>query len=319
MENLDPKSYIPADYVCTKMVNMRKFGLKGIAVPMVTPFKSDKRQDVDEEKLRSLVNFLIDQGVHCLIPCGGTGESVRLSPEENKRVIEITVDETRRRVPVIGGAKSAGTRNSVDLAKGALEAGADGALVVGPYYDKHTEEGYYTHFKTVAEEVDIPILIYNLPRMHGEDLPLSVIARLAESDSFIGLKNSTENLLHITEAITICKEKGISYMQGQAALFLPCLHLGAQGSITSIVNAVPSIFVELYDSFVKGQWNRARELHFQMLPLFKLGGSPVTVKAALELIGHPMGPPRKPLLLANENQTARIKDALKKLGMETVG
>jgi len=290
--------------------------LEGIVVPMVTPFKSNIEQEVDENKLRNLVNFLIDSGVHSLMPCGGTGESVSLSQEENRKIIEITVDEVNGRVPVIGGAKSPGTRNSVNLAKDAKNAGADIALIIGPYYNKPiTKDGYYEHFKTVAEEADIPILVYNLPRMHGEDIPIDVISRLAKLDNIIGLKNATSNLLHITEGIKICKENNISYMQGLAPLFLPSLFLGAQGSITSILNVVPTIFVDLYNSFRMGDMKKARELHFKLLPLMKLGGSSVTVKAALDIIGVPTGIPRKPLMPATDNEKKKIKDILTKLDL----
>jgi 4-hydroxy-tetrahydrodipicolinate synthase len=297
-------------------VEMRKLELKGIVVPMVTPFKSNKKQDLDEEKLRDLVNFLLDSGVHALMPCGGTGESVSLSPEENRKVIEITVDEVNGKVPVIGGAKSPGTKNSVDLAKGAKEAGADAVLVQGPYYiEPITEEGYYEHFRTVADEVDIPVLVYNLPRVQGKDIPVNVISRLADLENIIGLKNSTPNMLHASEAVTVCRQKGIAYMQGLAHLFLPSLVLGAQGSITSVLNVGPALFVDLFDSFTKGNMDRARELHFRLMPLMKLGGSPVMVKAALEMMGHPMGPPRKPLMPAAENERKKISDVLSTLGL----
>ena len=295
---------------------MGKPKLRGIIVPMVTPFKSNRRQDVDEERLRDLVRFLISSGVHGLIPCGGTGESVSLSPEENKRVIEITVDEAHGRVPVIGGAKSPGTRNSVNLAKDAEETGADGVMIIGPYYNKPIkEEGYYEHFKTVAKEINISILIYNLPRMMGEDLPIGVIARLAELDNVIGLKNATSNFVHISEAIRLCRKKSISYLQGQAQNFLPSLILGSQGSITSILNVVPSIFVDLFDSFTRGNLTKARELHFKLMPLIELGGSPVLVKAALDIMGHPVGPPRKPLMKASENEEKKIKERLSVLAL----
>jgi len=295
---------------------MRKPDLKGIVVPMVTPFKSDSKQELEEDELKSLINFLINSGVHALMPCGGTGESVSLSREENKKVIEITVDETNGRVPVIGGAKSPGTKNSVDLAMDAKEAGADGVLVIGPYYNEPiTEEGYYEHFKTVAEEVDIPVLVYNLPRIQGKDIPVSVISRLADLDNVIGLKNSTQNMLHASEAIAVCRQKDTAYMQGLAHLFLPSLVLGAQGSITSVLNVAPALFVDLFNSFMKGDLDRARELHFKLMPLMRLGGSPVIMKAALGMLGHPVGPPRKPLMPATENEKKRISEVLSDLAL----
>lgn len=295
---------------------MRKPKLRGIIVPIVTPFKSNRSQDVDEERLRDLVRFLISSGVHGLIPCGGTGESVSLSQEENKRVIEITVDEVHGKVPVIGGAKSPGTRNSVNLAEDAKEAGVDGVMIIGPYYNKPIkEEGYYEHFKTVIEEIGIPVLIYSLPRMMGEDLPIGVIARLAELDNILGLKNATSNFVHISKSIRICRKRNISYFQGQAQNFLPSLILGSQGSITSILNVVPSIFVDLFDSFMTGNLTRARELHFKLMPLIELGGSPVLVKAALDILGHPVGPPRKPLMKASENEKKKIKERLSALSL----
>jgi 4-hydroxy-tetrahydrodipicolinate synthase len=295
---------------------MKEMELKGIIVPMVTPFKSDSTENVDEEKLRELVRFLIDNGVHGLMPCGGTGESVSLSPEENKRIIEITVEETRGRVPVIGGAKSPGTKLSTRLAKDAKDVGASCALVIGPYYNEPiTEEGYYVHFWTIAELAEIPILVYNLPRMQGKDIPLSVISRLAQLDKVVGLKNATANVLHITEAIAVCKKWNVSYLQGLAHMFFPSLVLGSQGSITSALNVAPALFVDLFNSFTKGDMNRAREINYRLLPLMKLGGSPVMVKAALEIIGHPMGPPRKPLMSADENEKRSISSVLSTCGL----
>jgi 4-hydroxy-tetrahydrodipicolinate synthase len=285
-------------------------------VPMVTPFKSSKNQDLDEERLRDLATFLISSKVHGLMPCGGTGEAVSLSPEENKRAIEITVEEARGRVPVIGGAKSPGTKLSIKLAKDAKDAGADGVLVIGPYYNEPiTEEGYYEHFRAVAQEADIPVLAYNLPRMQGKDIPLSVISRLAELENIAALKNATSNLLHVTEAIAICKKWGMSYMQGLAPMFLPSLALGSQGSITSALNVAPALFVDLFNFFVKGDTERAKSLNERLLPLMKLGGSPVMVKAALEMMGHPMGPPRLPLIPADNNEKRKIASVLSVLNL----
>jgi 4-hydroxy-tetrahydrodipicolinate synthase len=290
--------------------------IKGIVIPMVTPFKSNKRQDIDEEGIRHLVNVLLDSEVHALMPCGGTGESVSLSPEENKRVIEVTVEEVNGRVPVIGGAKSPGTRNSVNLAKDAKEVGADVVLVQGPYYLKPiTTEGYYQHFKTVVDEAEIPVLVYNLEGVQGEDIPISVIERLTELDGILGLKNSTINLEHVSDAIKVCNKNKKTYFQGKGHLFYPSLALGAHGSITSILNAVPSIFVDLYKSWMRGEKERAMELHFKLMPLLNLGTSPVVCKAALNLLGHPVGDPRKPLMPITSNKKQTLKDVLKELGL----
>ena len=189
-------------------------------------------------------------------------------------------------------------------------------MIIGPYYNNPiTEEGYYEHFRTVAEEADIPVLIYNLPRVQGEDVPISVIARLAELDNILGIKNSTKNFVHIPQAIKICNEKKKSYMQGLAQNFLPSLILGAHGSITSILDVAPTIFVDIYDSFMRGDISKARELQFKLLPLIRLGGSPVLVKAALEFLGHPVGPPRKPLMPATENEKRKIRDTLSSLDL----
>jgi 4-hydroxy-tetrahydrodipicolinate synthase len=289
---------------------------KGIVVPMVTPFKENINQDVDEEKIRNLVNFFIDSGVNVLMPCGGTGESVSLSKKENKRIVEIVVDETNGRVPVIGGAKSPGTRNSIELAEDVKDVGADAALIQGPYYlDPITDEGFYQHFKTVSDQVDIPILIYNLERIQEGDIPISVIQKLYDLDNVIGLKNSTINLKHISDGIKISKESKKLYFQGKGELFFPSLALGAHGSITSIINAVPSFFVDIYKSFTSGNVDRAKDVHYKLMPLFKFGTSPSVCKAALELLGIPVGPPRKPLMPVSDEQKLRIKEILINLGL----
>ena len=166
----------------------------------------------------------------------------------------------------------------------------------------------------MADDIDIPVLIYNLPRVQGKEIPISVISRLADLSNIVGLKNSTPNMLHVSEAIAACRNK-IAYMQGLAHLFLPSLILGAQGSITSILNAAPAFFVNLFNFFMKGDIIKAQELHFRLMPLMKLGGSPVMVKAALEMMGHPMGVPRKPLMPASENERKRISDVLSTLGL----
>lgn len=290
--------------------------LRGIIIPMVTPFKMNNSQDLDLEKLRYLVNFLVDEGIHGLIPCGGTGESVSLSPEENRKVIEVTVDEVRGRVPVIGGAKSPSTLNSLRLAIDAKEVGADGVMVQGPYYNHPvTEVGYYEHFKAVADEAKIPVLIYNLFRIQGENIPLKVISQLFKLDDIIGIKNTTEDFIHIANTIKLSKDNKKSYLQGLAHMLFPSLCMGSHGSITSLLSAVPSSFIELYRAYTRGNLEEAREIHYNLMPLIELGGSTVTVKAILEILGHPVGPPRKPMISATNAEKKKIKKVLNKMGL----
>lgn len=294
---------------------MAKNKLHGILPPIVTPFTSDSKQEINEEALRAFINFLIENGVHGVIPCGGCGEYTYLSFEEHQTVTAITVDEVNGRVPVIAGACNSGTKNAVLLAKNAENCGADGVMVETPYNPTPTNGGIYQHYKTMAEAIDIPIMLYNyMPHTAGFDIDPSVVARLINDGIIQSIKNSTKDMYTISELIRLCTDK-VAYLQGWGECLLPSLRLGGKGCITSHSNTAPQMHVELFEAFQRGDYNRAEQLHNQLLPLWKLGGSPVLVKEALTMMGHPVGPSRKPSLPATTQQKKKVKDILTGLNL----
>lgn len=293
---------------------MKKIRPEGIYIPMVTPFKDDASREIDDEALRDLINFLIDKGVQGLVPCGCTGEYMFLSKEEHQRVVEITVDEANGRVPIFAGAGNPGTKNAMNLAKHAKDVGADGVMVITPHREHPSDEGIYTHFDMIAEEVDVPVMIYNFPDVTGFDIPPHVVSRLADLNNIVALKESTHSFFHLAEIIRLCKDK-ITVLKGFSEDLLPALVVGAQGGISSAYNIVPDLMVDLYQSFMRGDVKRAREIHFKLMPLWGMGLSPSTIKEALNMLGRPIGPPREPLLPASQEEKRKLREILLNLGI----
>lgn len=291
---------------------MSKKGFKGIFPPMVTPFTTDSKQEVDEQALRGIVNFLLDSGVHGIIPCGGCGEWIALSEEEQKKVVEITVDEVNGRVPVVAGACAFSTKFAVRLAKNAKDAGADAVMVETPL-PKGTQlpppQEVYEHHRAVADEADIPVMMYN-----GTDVYPKVVEKLVENEKIVAVKNSTRNMRNCYELIRICGDKA-DYIQGMGDCFLPALCLGARGCITSHANTTPKKHVELYEAFQREDISKAWQIHHELMPLWvEIGNNPAVVKEALRIIGHPVGlarmPGRKEGIHVSSALKARIKEVL---------
>jgi len=253
---------------------------KGAIVAIVTPFKNGQ---VDEEKLRELIEFQIENGTDGIVPCGTTGESPTLSHEEHDRVIEITVDAVKKRVPVIAGTGSNSTAEALRLTKHAREVGADGALMVCPYYNRPTQEGLYQHYKMIAEEVPIPIIIYNIPGRTGVNLLPETMARLAKIPGIVGTKEASGSLKQMHDVIQLCGPDFV-VLSGDDFFTYPLLCLGGHGIISVISNIVPADMAALVDAFTAGDMKKARELHFKMAPLVDslfIETNPVPVKAAL--------------------------------------
>ena len=255
----------------------------GAIVATVTPFLNGK---VDRKSLKKLVDFQIRNGTDGIVPCGTTGESATLSHDEHKAVIDIVIEAVAGRVPVIAGTGSNNTREAIELTRYAKKAGADGALVITPYYNKPTQEGLYRHFCAVAEAADIPIILYNVPGRTGVNMAAETVARLAEVKNIVGVKEASGNLAQICDILRLTPRK-FCLLSGDDGLYFPMMALGAKGVISVASNVAPKAMADLYDAFVLGEISRAREIHFRLWPLFHvlfIETSPIPAKTALAMM-----------------------------------
>jgi len=258
--------------------------LRGAITALVTPFKNDK---VDEKALRELIEFQIAGGIDGLVPCGTTGESPTLTHDEHDRVIEITIDAVKKRVPVIAGTGSNSTAEALRLTKHACDAGADGALITCPYYNKPTQEGIYQHFQLIAQNVAIPIIPYNIPGRTGVNMSPELIARLAKISNIVGIKEASGSLKQMNDVIDLCGSD-FDVLSGDDGMTLPLMAIGGKGVISVVSNIVPADMVDLVDAVEVGDMAKARSLHQKMSPLFDvlfIEVNPTPVKAALSLMG----------------------------------
>ena len=285
----------------------------GAIVAIVTPFRNGK---VDEDALRQLIDEQIAAGTDGIAPCGTTGESTTLSHEEHDRVIEITIDAVRKRVPVIAGTGSNSTAEALRLTRHAWEAGADGALIVCPYYNRPTQEGLYQHYRTIAEEVPIPIIIYNIPSRTGTNLLPETLARLAKIPNIVGVKEASGSLKQMSDVIRLCGPE-FDVLSGDDIFTLALLAIGGKGVISVISNVVPQDMAAMVDAFAAGDLEKARSLHYRMSPLIDalfIETNPIPVKAALAMMGKIQYELRLPLC----RMTAKNEESLKKV-MQTYG
>ena len=229
---------------------------QGAMVAIVTPFKDGQ---VDETSLRQLIEFQIANGTQGIIPCGTTGESATLSFKEHERVVEIAVEQVNKRVPVIAGTGSNNTEEAIRLTRHARNAGADGALMISPYYNKPTQEGLYRHFKTVAEKVDIPIILYNIPGRTAVNMEPSTIARLAKIDNIVGIKEASGSMKQITDIIALCDESFV-VVSGEDYLTYPLLCVGGKGVISVVSNVAPRDMADLCNLCLEGKFPEAQKL-----------------------------------------------------------
>jgi len=292
-----------------------KFALKGVFVPMITPFKQN--EEIDEEGLRAFTDFLVENGVHGVIPCGSTGEYVLMSADEHKKVVKIVVDQVNGKIPVVAGAGNPGTRNALDLAKYAKDVGADGILAVTPYYHNPTDEGLLEHYRTLAEKGDIPTILYNLPRVTGYDLNPALATRLAEIRNLAGIKDSTWNFAHTMDLIRYARDK-VTIVTGYSEYLLPALVIGAKGGIMTGANVAPKVHLDLYNAFQAGDIKGALKLHNKLLPLSRflfVETNPLVPKKALDMIGVKAGFCRKPLQSVTKGTEDKLRSILTDLGL----
>ena len=256
---------------------------KGSMVALVTPFENGK---VDEKALKELVEFHIKNGTTALVPCGTTGESATLSYEEHDRVIELTIQFAKGRIPVIAGTGSNSTEEAIALTRHARTAGADASLQVSPYYNRPTQKGLYLHFKAIAEAVDIPIILYNIASRTGVNIEPETFAKLAAIKNIIGVKEASGSLEQMARIRSLCP-KTFLLISGDDALTLPVMAIGGVGIISVVGNIIPRDVADMCAAYEKGNVKKAEELHYKMLALVKamfIETNPIPVKTAMGLM-----------------------------------
>ncbi|MBI5683244.1 MAG: 4-hydroxy-tetrahydrodipicolinate synthase [Deltaproteobacteria bacterium] len=287
---------------------------KGSMVAIVTPFKNGK---VDEKALKSLIEFQIKNGTDAIVPCGTTGESATLSYEEHNRVIEITIETVDKRVPVIAGTGSNSTSETIMLTQHAADAGADAVLLIAPYYNKPTQEGLYQHHKAVAEAVDVPQILYNVPGRTSVNMLPETVYRLAEIKNIIGIKEATGSLQQISDVIEKCR-KDFVILSGDDFTTLPILAIGGHGVISVTANAAPRDVADMFDAFEVGDFEDAKRLHYKLQPLHRAmfyETNPIPVKTALAMMGMLKEEFRLPLVKMGKNNRDKLKGVLKDYGL----
>ncbi len=287
---------------------------KGSMVAIVTPFKDGK---VDEQALGSLIEWHIENGTDAIVPCGTTGEAATLSHQEHMQVVEFTVKTVAKRVPVIAGTGSNSTDETIMLTAAAKKAGADAALLITPYYNKPTQEGLYRHFKAVADAVDIPIILYNVPGRTSVNMLPPTVARCAQIKNIVGIKEATANLQQISEVISLCGDK-FSVLSGDDFTVLPTLAIGGMGVISVSANCAPADMAGLCDAFFAGNMAEAKRLHYKLQPLNEsmfYETNPIPVKTALALMGKIQPEFRLPLCPMGEANKEKLARVLKEYGL----
>jgi len=287
---------------------------EGVSTALVTPFRNG---EIDEPALHELVEFQIGTGIDGLAPCGSTGEAATLSHAEHLRVVEIVVSAARGRVPVLAGTGSNNTREAVELTRHAKSAGADGALLISPYYNKPTQDGIVAHYAEIARAADFPLVVYNIPGRTASNILPATLARLAEIEQVVGVKEACGDLGQISEVVARCPDD-FSVLSGDDALTLPILAVGGRGVISVSANIAPAKMVEMVSAFRAGDAERARAIHLQLLPLFGAlfcETNPIPIKAAVAEMGRIGDEIRLPLTEITQPNRERLKVVLKELGL----
>jgi len=288
--------------------------LKGAITAIVTPFKNGQ---FDEAAYRELIELQVQGGIHGIVPCGTTGESPTLSHAEHKRVVETCIDQVKKRVVVIAGSGSNNTAEALELTKHAQAAGADAALMITPYYNKPTQEGLYQHYKTVASQTKIPIVVYNVPGRTSVNLLPETVARLAELSNIVGLKDATGDLKQGCKTLELCGDK-ITVLSGDDFTTFPLLCVGGMGVISVVSNVAPADMAGMCNAFFKGDLAKARALHYKMWPLMEamfFETNPTPAKTALKMMGRITGEVRQPLWLMSAANEEKLRQVMQKYGL----
>ncbi len=291
--------------------------LKGTTVAMVTPFT--KEDGVDEAGMRENINYLIDNGVDGLLAAGTTGESATITHDEQRKMIDILVDECNGRVKAIAGAGSNSSKEALGLVQYAENAGADAALVITPYYNKPQQHGLYEHYKMLEESTNIPIIVYNVPSRTGTDIDVETIVEVAKLDKIVAIKEANPDMDKVSATLKGLQDqdvKNFMVISGNDNLTLPMISMGAMGVISVIANVDPARMSQMVNAALEGDFIRAKELHYELYDLMKvlfIESNPVPTKDSLNMIGRPAGHVRMPLAPMKDESTVKLTKVLKDL------
>ncbi len=284
----------------------------GALTALVTPFRDG---EVDEQALRELVEFQIQGGIDGLVPCGSTGESATLTHSEHEQVIRIVIHQARRRVPVVAGTGSNSTAEAIRFTASAREAGADGALMISPYYNKPTQDGIFRHYKMIAAAVDLPLIVYNIPGRTASNIAPETFARLCEIRNVVGIKEASGSMDQVSDIRRLCGDR-LTILSGDDALTLPMMALGGKGVVATVSNIMPRETHELAAAALAGDFARAREIHYKLLPLVRaifVETNPIPVKQALAFMGKCTAEMRMPLTQMSPGPAERLHALMKEM------
>ena len=286
----------------------------GSMVALVTPFKDGS---VDWASLEGLVDFHIKNGTHGIVPCGTTGESATVNHKEHHEIVKAVVKAVKKRVPVIAGTGSNSTGEAIELTRAAEADGADGALLISPYYNRPTQEGIYQHYKKVAAAVGIPLIVYNIPARTGSKIEPETLARLSEIKNIAGVKEATGSVDQAIDVIRLCGER-LTVYSGEDSLTYSLMALGGKGVISTVANITPKEMSELTQACLQGNWAKGRELQFRLIPLIRavfIETNPIPIKTALSIMGKCRGDLRLPLTPMAEGNLKKLRQAMTDFGL----
>lgn len=285
---------------------------EGVLPAIITPFKRNPSMSLDLPGLEKNIGFLLSCGIHGIVPCGSTGESATLTFEEHEKIIKVTVDKVNGKIPVLAGTGSNNTAEAIRLTKAAKDIGADGVLAISPYYNKPNRAGLIKHYHKLAD-LDIPVIVYNVPSRTGQNLEPDLIAELAQHPNIWGVKEASGNIGQISRIIEETQDDDFIVISGDDNITLPIMALGGAGVISVAANIDPKRMVEMYDALLLGDYQKALVLNFALSPLFRsmfIDTNPIPVKKAVELMGMAAGPVRLPLDELDAKKTEMLKKVL---------
>lgn len=285
---------------------------EGVLPAIITPFQRNPSMSLDIPGLEKNIGFLLSRGIHGIVPCGSTGESATLTFEEHEKVIEVTVDKVNGKIPVLAGTGSNNTAEAIRLTKAAKDIGADGVLVISPYYNKPNRAGLIKHYHKIAD-LDIPVIMYNVPSRTGQNLEPDLVAELAQHPNIWGIKEASGNIGQISRIIEETQDDDFIVISGDDNITLPIMAVGGAGVISVAANVDPARMVAMYDAILKNDYQQALVLNFALSPLFRsmfIDTNPIPVKKAVEMMGMAGGPVRLPLDGLDATKTAQLKKVL---------
>ncbi len=285
---------------------------EGVLPAIITPFKRNSAMDLDIQGLKRNIDFLVSRGIHGIVPCGSTGESATLTFEEHEKVIEVVVNDVNGRIPVLAGTGSNNTAEAVRLTKAAKNIGADGVLVISPYYNKPNRSGLIKHYTKLAD-LDLPVVMYNVPGRTGQNLEPDLVAELAQHPNIVAIKEASGNIGQISRIIEETQDEDFCVISGDDNITLPIMALGGAGIISVAANVDPARMVAMYEAMKSCDYQKALVLHYALSPLFRsmfIDTNPIPVKKAVEILGMAGGPVRLPLDELDEKKTEQLRKIL---------